>query len=257
MVFVSGGTVNGDLIFKITTANPITIGTSNLTFSALSGYTVTSFIETLLDDASAAAARTTLDAQQLDAELTAIAGVTSAADKVPYFTGSGTASVTDLTAAARTFLALPSSANQFAEIKQAASDSATGVVEKATQAELEAETADKYPDAALMKYHPGVAKAWVNFNGTDTVSIRASHNVSSITDNGTGDYTVNLGVTMSSANYCVAGMSKDADVATVGWGFKAHNFTATSFDIATGGDGTSSASLNDNAIVCATVFGDI
>jgi len=35
------------------------------------------------------------------------------------------------------------------------------------------------------------AKAWVNFNGTGTVAIRASGNVSSITDNGTGDYTVN------------------------------------------------------------------
>lgn len=38
----------------------------------------------------------------------------------------------------------------------------------------------------------GAAKAWVNFNGTGTVAIRASFNVSSITDNGTGDYTVNF-----------------------------------------------------------------
>jgi hypothetical protein len=35
-------------------------------------------------------------------------------------------------------------------------------------------------------------RAWVNFNGTGTVAIRASFNVSSITDNGTGDYTVNF-----------------------------------------------------------------
>ena len=45
------------------------------------------------------------------------------------------------------------------------------------------------------------AKAWVNFNGTGTVAIRASYNVSSITDNGTGDYTVNFSTAMADANY--------------------------------------------------------
>ena len=47
----------------------------------------------------------------------------------------------------------------------------------------------------------GLAKAWVNFNGTGTVAIRASYNVSSITDNGTGDYTVNFTTAMTDANY--------------------------------------------------------
>lgn len=45
------------------------------------------------------------------------------------------------------------------------------------------------------------AKAWVNFNGTGTVAIRASGNVSSITDNGNGDYTVNFTTAMVDANY--------------------------------------------------------
>ncbi len=45
-------------------------------------------------------------------------------------------------------------------------------------------------------------RAWVNFNGTGTVAIRASGNVSSITDNGTGDYTVNFNTAMPDANYC-------------------------------------------------------
>lgn len=44
-------------------------------------------------------------------------------------------------------------------------------------------------------------RAWVNFNGTGTVTIRASGNVSSITDNGTGDYTVNFTKAMPDANY--------------------------------------------------------
>jgi hypothetical protein len=44
-------------------------------------------------------------------------------------------------------------------------------------------------------------RAWVNFNGTGTVAIRASGNVSSITDNGTGNYTVNFTTAMPDANY--------------------------------------------------------
>lgn len=44
-------------------------------------------------------------------------------------------------------------------------------------------------------------RAWVNFNGTGTVAIRASGNVSSITDNGTGDYTVNFTTALPTANY--------------------------------------------------------
>ena len=47
------------------------------------------------------------------------------------------------------------------------------------------------------------ARAWVNFNGTGTVAIRASGNVSSITDNGSGDYTVNFTTAMVDANYAV------------------------------------------------------
>ena len=47
-------------------------------------------------------------------------------------------------------------------------------------------------------------RAWVNFNGVGTVAIRASGNVSSITDNGTGDYTVNFTTAMPDANYSVA-----------------------------------------------------
>ena len=49
------------------------------------------------------------------------------------------------------------------------------------------------------------ARAWVNFNGTGTVAIRASGNVSSITDNGVGDYTVNFTTALSSVDYAVTG----------------------------------------------------
>ena len=58
------------------------------------------------------------------------------------------------------------------------------------------------------------AKAWVNFNGTGTVAIRASGNVSSITDNGTGNYTVNFTTAFADANYAVSG---SALWGVVGW----------------------------------------
>ena len=51
----------------------------------------------------------------------------------------------------------------------------------------------------------GTAKAWVNFNGTGTVAIRAAFNVSSITDNGTGDYTINFTTAMPDINFAVNG----------------------------------------------------
>ena len=49
------------------------------------------------------------------------------------------------------------------------------------------------------------ARAWVNFNGSGTVAIRDSGNVSSITDNGTGDFTVNLTTAMPDVNYSALG----------------------------------------------------
>lgn len=52
------------------------------------------------------------------------------------------------------------------------------------------------------------ALAWVNFNGTGTVAIRSSYNVSSITDNGTGDYTVNFATALSDANYAAIGTAQ-------------------------------------------------
>jgi hypothetical protein len=48
-------------------------------------------------------------------------------------------------------------------------------------------------------------RAWVNFDGTGTVAIRASANVTSITDNGTGNYTVNFTTAMPNTNYAVVG----------------------------------------------------
>ena len=54
-------------------------------------------------------------------------------------------------------------------------------------------------------------RAWVNFNGTGTVAIRASGNVSSITDNAVGLFTVNFINAMPDSNYAVCGVAKDTD----------------------------------------------
>ena len=53
----------------------------------------------------------------------------------------------------------------------------------------------------------GRAKAWVNFNGTGTIAIRDSFNVSSITDNGTGTTTVTLASAMPSDDFVVCANS--------------------------------------------------
>jgi hypothetical protein len=56
-------------------------------------------------------------------------------------------------------------------------------------------------------------RAWVNFNGTGTVAIRASFNVTSITDNGTGAYTINFTTVMPDANFSVASSAINDGVA--------------------------------------------
>ena len=52
------------------------------------------------------------------------------------------------------------------------------------------------------------AKAWVNFNGTGTVAIREDFNVTSITDNNTGDYTINFTNALTDANYATVGITQ-------------------------------------------------
>jgi hypothetical protein len=62
-------------------------------------------------------------------------------------------------------------------------------------------------------------RAWVNFNGSGTVAIRESANVSSITDNGTGDYTVNFTSAMPDADYAAVYGRENASSAYPGGGF--------------------------------------
>jgi len=92
-----------------------------------------------------------------------------------------------------------------------ATTSAAGKVELATQAEVDtgSDTARAVTPATL-KSSPGAAKAWVTFNGTGTPAIIGSYNVSSITDNGMGDYTINFTVPLPNANYVFTGIATGA-----------------------------------------------
>ena len=87
------------------------------------------------------------------------------------------------------------------------------------------------------------AKAWVNFNGTGTVAINADGNVSSITDNSIGDYTVTLTTSMSGANYAmVFGGIGVTSHPNAGAGVKISTTPATgSFVITSGNNGGASS----------------
>jgi hypothetical protein len=74
-------------------------------------------------------------------------------------------------------------------INQRATTASPGIVEQATAAEVRAETANFYPDAASIRNSPGVLGAWAKLNGTGTIALLASYNISGTTDHGTGEYT--------------------------------------------------------------------
>lgn len=80
----------------------------------------------------------------------------------------------------------------------------------ATQAEMEAASSNTVMVTPLsMNWHPGTAKAWGRFDGTGTPAFAVRYNFdASITDNGTGDYTLGITTDFSSANYVAAGMAK-------------------------------------------------
>jgi|TARA_R100000482_G_scaffold98238_1_gene42240 hypothetical protein len=107
----------------------------------------------------------------------------------------------------------------------------------------------------------GAAKAWVNFNGRNTPSIRDSFNVSSITDLGTGNYRVTFTNAMASANYAIAGSAAELggggnNDAFFGAG-RDTNYsdlhTTTSCTVTVCGAGGSNS---DRDMISAIVFGD-
>lgn len=100
----------------------------------------------------------------------------------------------------------------------------------------------------------GRAKAWVNFNGKGTIEINDDYNVSSITDNGTGRYTVNFTNAMSNANYAVAVSGSDENESDPPsfFGCACESFTTSNYRMYT----RRASGMEDMKPVCAVVFGD-
>ena len=100
------------------------------------------------------------------------------------------------------------------------------------------------------------ARAWVNFNGTGTVAIRASGNVSSITDNGTGDYTVNFTTAFVDTNYNVVMFNNASGINPPTAGNFSNQYVGGIGEFATGSVRVSSysAAFTDSSLFCVTVF---
>ena len=95
-----------------------------------------------------------------------------------------------------------------------------------------------------------LAKSWINFNGSGTIAIRDSFNVSSIADEGTGQYQVNFTNNMATASdYVVVGSRDNFQAATV----LCRNLTASSYDLAYVQPGVA---FYDSNFMFAAVFGD-
>ena len=98
-----------------------------------------------------------------------------------------------------------------------------------------------------------LAKAWVNFNGTGTVAIRADFNVNTITDNGAGNYTVNFSNAMSDANYGFALSKSEAESEPIGY-----NATVSMIGISAGSIQIrirySNGVIGDDDYCCAAIF---
>jgi hypothetical protein len=147
-----------------------------------------------------------------------------------------------------------------------ASTTVKGKVELATTAEAQAGTDDlkaitslKLRDALNATGTAPIyaCRAWVNFNGTGTVAIRASGNVSSITDNGTGNYTINFTTAMTDANYSAVGSASSASGVADGTAANAGTFElGVSFNLSS--LKVSSFSYNnvaaDRAYMCVSLF---
>lgn len=124
----------------------------------------------------------------------------------------------------------------------------------ATQAQMETGSSNVVAvPPGRQHFHQSASKAWVQFDGTGTVTILASYNVTSITDNGTGDYTVNFTTAFSSENYCGAAMAQDTGGSQLFCTISSTAPTTSAYRVNT----HTSSALADADRVGVVFFGDI
>jgi len=126
----------------------------------------------------------------------------------------------------------------------------------ASQVEMEAATSTtKKVSPGRQKFHPSACKAWITFNGTGTIAIVGSYNITSITDNGTGRYTITLATNFSNTAYTFMGFARDSDATGDGWvsATLAQQKSVGSADITTL---VGSGAIFDSPEINLTFFGD-
>lgn len=217
------------------------LGRSSAGSGAVEEITCTAAGRALLDDADAAAQRTTLGLATVASsgsynDLTNKPTIPSIASRSDvngvHTTGSITSGTASLTVASATgivagMVVVGEGITPGTTVSSISGTSVTLSANAATT--LSSDPVGFYDN--LKALSPGsvggqLCRAWVNFNGTSTVSIRASFNVSSITDNGTGNYTINFTSALPDTNYAVGlGGSQDAftsstntNIGTAGFG---------------------------------------
>ena len=226
-------------------------GNQTITLSGdATGSGTTSITVTVVDDShnhiisNVDGLQTALDGKQpLDADLTAIGGLAKTDGN--FIVGNGTTWVAESGATVRTSLGLGSLATLSTVDAATITDNSVGAAELnvsgngTTSQYLRSDgdgtfTWETPPSITTTTGSPNyyAARAWVNFNGTSTVSIRASVNVTSITDLGTGEYQVNFTTAMPDTNYCTLGSAIGTNSAGDGMfigGFGSGTIKATTY----------------------------
>ena len=99
----------------------------------------------------------------------------------------------------------------------------------------------------------GSAKAWINLNGSGTIAIRDSFNISSAADDGTGQYTANLSTNMSDANYAMSIGGQDGAGGAFIVGKSSGTYTASANQVCC----RSASSFYDTSFISVTFYGDL